>query len=351
MTVAKKMAVSCPLPLADYPKVLMAHGSGGRLMQQMIEKIFYAAFGGDELRRAHDGAMLEMPQSRIAISTDSYVIRPLFFPGGDIGSLAVNGTVNDLAMCGARPLYLTTSFILEEGFSMETLWQVAQSIRRAADAAGVQIVAGDTKVVERGHGDGLYINTTGIGTVEHDVIIRPDQVKPGDVVILSGDIGRHGMAVMAQRESLSFESMLESDCAPLHKCVLEMLDSGVRLGCLRDATRGGLAAVLNEIAVASGLQVDVAETLIPVHDAVRGACEILGLDPLHVANEGRFVAFVPEKDAECALAIMNRHAPDKNAAMIGTVKAGEPGLVTIRTPIGGVRVLDMPSGELLPRIC
>lgn len=276
-------------------------------------------------------------------------MRPLFFPGGDIGALAVNGTVNDLAMCGARPVYLSAGFILEEGLEIETLWRVVRSMRAAADAAGVKIVTGDTKVVGRGHGDGIYINTTGIGVIEHDRVIAPARVQAGDAVLLSGDIGRHGMAVMAQRENLSFTSPLTSDCAPLAAPVLEMLEAGIDIRCLRDATRGGLAAALNEIASTAKLQVDCVETAIPVNEAVRGACEILGLDPLHVANEGRFVAFVAKRDEKAALEIMKRRNPQ--AARIGSVAQGKAGLVTLETPIGGRRILDMPAGELLPRIC
>lgn len=344
-------SLACPLPISDYPKVLMAHGSGGLLMQNLIEKVFYTAFGNPHLLAAHDATVLDIPQKRIAMSTDSYVVQPLFFPGGDIGCLAINGTVNDLAMSGARPLYLSASFILEEGLSMETLWRVVQSMRKAAVQAGVSIVTGDTKVVEKGHGDGLFINTTGIGILEHDGIISPDQVRDGDAVLLSGDIGRHGMAVMTQRESLSFESAIESDSMPLWKTVNAMLEEGIRIHCLRDATRGGLAAVLNEIAAASKLQIDVDENVIPVDSAVRGACEILGIDPLHVANEGRFSAFVAAEDSTRAVEIMNRYSPQKNAACIGSVVVGKVGLVTLKTPIGGHSILDMPSGELLPRIC
>ncbi|MFH1157735.1 MAG: hydrogenase expression/formation protein HypE [Pseudomonadota bacterium] len=342
---------ACPLPFSDYPKVLMAHGSGGLLMQQLIEKVFHTAFGNPHLLAAHDAAVLDIPQKRMAISTDSYVVRPLFCPGGDIGCLAVNGTVNDLAMSGARPLYLSAAFILEEGLSMETLWRVVQSMRDAAGRTGVSIVTGDTKVVEKGHGDGLFINTTGIGVPEHDGIIAPAQVREGDAVLLSGDIGRHGMAVMTQRESLSFESGIESDSMPLWETVKALLEEGIHVHCLRDATRGGLAAVLNEIAAAAKLQIDIDEKAIPVDPAVRGACEILGIDPLHVANEGRFAAFVAAEDSARAVEIMNRHAPQKNAACIGSVVSGRAGVVTLKTPIGGRRILDMPSGELLPRIC
>lgn len=343
---SKTFKMTCPVPLSDYPAVMMAHGAGGRLMQRLIDEMFLTAFTDVQ---PHDGAVLDIPQNRIVMTTDSFVIRPLFFPGGNIGTLAVNGTVNDLAMCGARPRYLSVSFILEEGLSMEILWQVVRAMRAAADAANVAIVTGDTKVVERGHGDGLYINTAGIGVLEHNHIIAPDQVKVGDAVILSGDIGRHGMAVMGSREGLSFESGINSDCAPLSACVLEILEAGLVPHCLRDATRGGVAAVLNEIAAASKLQIDIRENAIPVDEAVRGACEILGLDPLHIANEGCFVAFIAPKEQNRVLVIMQRYNPQ--AALIGTVTNSQPGLVTLETPIGGQRILDMPVGELLPRIC
>lgn len=342
--------MSCPIPLSDYPAVLMAHGAGGRLMNQLIGRMFLAAFGDVQ---PNDAAVLDVSVSRIAMTTDSFVVRPLFFPGGDIGSLAVHGTVNDLAMAGARPAYLSVSFILEEGLPMETLWRIVRSMRSAADKAGVRIVTGDTKVVERGHGDGLYINTTGVGLFRDGDARRigPEAVRPGDAVILSGDIGRHGMAVMAARDGLSFEADIESDSADLSGAVLEMLDSGLDVRCLRDATRGGVAAVLNEIATASNLSIEADESKIAVDDGVRGACEILGFDPLHVANEGRFVAFVAPGDADAAVEVIARHFPGVAPAVIGTVCAGRPGLVTMRTPIGATRILDMPSGELLPRIC
>ncbi|MDT8397872.1 MAG: hydrogenase expression/formation protein HypE [Pseudomonadales bacterium] len=339
-------AMTCPLPLAEYPHVLMAHGGGGRLSARLIEELFGAAFGSDT---GHDGVVLDVPTDRVAMSTDSFVVRPLFFPGGDIGMLAVNGTVNDLAMCGARPRYLSAGFILEEGLPMATLWRIAQSMRAAADAAEVRIVTGDTKVVERGHGDGIYINTCGIGVLEHTRPIGPAQVTAGDVVLLSGAVGHHGMAVMAQRESLSFSSLIESDCAPLAATVMALLDRDIEVHCLRDATRGGLAAVLNEIARTSGLQVDGDEMAIPVDDSVRSACEILGIDPMQVANEGCFVAFIAANDAPSALELMRRFQPQ--AAVIGEVVVGKAGLVTLKTSIGGRRILDLPAGELLPRIC
>lgn len=349
MTEAKAFEMTCPLPLNDHPRIRLAHGGGGRLMQQLIEDVFIAAFDNPVLRGGHDGAVLELLHGRSVMTTDSYVVRPLFFPGGDIGALAVNGTVNDLAMCGAKPLFLTASFILEEGLETETLWRVVQSMRTAADAAGVSIVTGDTKVVERGHGDGIYINTTGFGRIEHEILVVPERIEAGDVILVSGDIGRHGMAVMGEREGLALTTPIESDCAALWDAVDAMLSAGIDVHCMRDATRGGLCAVLNELAKASGLQFDVVERDIPVSQSVRGACEVLGLDALQVACEGRFVTMVPQKDAVRVLDILK--AQNETASVIGRVADSEPGLVTIETPIGGRRILDMPAGELLPRIC
>lgn len=349
MSKAKQFDISCPLLLEDQPRIKLAHGGGGRLMQRLIEDVFVAAFNNETLRGGHDGAMLDLPPGRTVVTTDSFVVQPLFFPGGDIGALAVNGTVNDLAMCGSQPLYLTTSFILEEGLETATLWRVVQSMRAAAETAGVTIVTGDTKVVERGRGDGIYINTTGVGSVKAGVDVRPERIVSGDLILLSGDIGRHGMAVMGEREALQFTTPIESDCAPLWPAVNAMINAGVDIHCLRDTTRGGLAAVLNELAKQSGLQFDAREDDIPVAQNVRGACEVLGLDVLHVACEGRFSAIIPAGQADAALAILKHH--DHDAAIIGEVRVGEAGLVTLETPIGGRRILDMPAGELLPRIC
>jgi hydrogenase expression/formation protein HypE len=329
----------------------MAHGGGGRLMQDLIEQVFVREFSNAALEERHDGATLEIGGQRLAFTTDSYVVRPLFFPGGDIGSLAVNGTVNDLAMCGARPRWLSAGFIIEEGLPVETLRRVAASMQRAAAAAGVQLVTGDTKVVDKGKGDGVFLNTAGIGVIEHAQTIAPRAVRPGDVVLVSGDVGRHGMAIMSVREGLAFESAIESDCAPLAGMVLALLDAGVEIHCLRDLTRGGLAAALNEIAVAAHLQIHVEETAIPVTDLVRGACEILGLDPLYVANEGRLVAFVAPEHAERALAILQQWPQGAGAAKIGEVRSEPAGLVTLQSVIGVARVLDLLSGEQLPRIC
>ena len=342
---------TCPLPISQYPHVLMAHGGGGKLMHQLLENVFGRAFSNPILDTRHDAAVFEVPSRKLAMTTDSYVVRPIFFPGGDIGSMAVHGTVNDLAMSGARPLYLTSAFIIEEGLPMETLWRVVCSMRDAAKKCGVQIVTGDTKVVDKGKGDGLFINTAGIGVVEHEQNIAPQNVRPGDVVMVSGDLGRHGMAIMAVREGLQFESTIESDSAPVHEVDLDLLKAGIEIHCLRDLTRGGLASALNEIAEAAGVKIAVEEKLIPVREDVHAACEMLGLDPLQVANEGRLVAFVAPKDSERALQILQRHAVSSNAAVIGQVAEKSAPLVTIKSAIGASRILDMSSGEQLPRIC
>jgi hydrogenase expression/formation protein HypE len=351
MSQAGEFSPSCPTPVARYPQVLLAHGGGGRLMHQLLEQVFLKAFSNPWLDTGHDAAVVEAGAARIAFTTDSYVVRPLFFPGGTIGTLAVNGTVNDLAMAGARPLGLSAGFIIEEGLAIETLEQVVASMQGAAREAGVSIVTGDTKVVDRGKGDGVFINTAGIGLVEHDLRIAPASVRPGDAVILSGDVGRHGMAIMAVREGLQFESAIESDCAPLTAPALDLVKSGVEVHCLRDVTRGGLASALNEIAGGARVGMAVEERLVPVREDVRGACEILGFDPLYVANEGRFVAFVPAHHAERAVELIRRHAVSGEACVIGRVTAESPGMVIIRGLLGSTRVLDMLSGEQLPRIC
>jgi hydrogenase expression/formation protein HypE len=341
----------CPIALNDYPKVLLAHGGGGRLMAQLIERLFLTAFDNPLLAQRHDGALIDMNEQQLAFTTDSYVVRPLFFPGGDIGTLAINGTVNDLAMCGARPRYLSAGFIIEEGLPMETLWRVVRSMQQAAADAGVQVVTGDTKVVDKGKGDELFINTAGIGYVDSRLNLRPSEVRRGDAILLSGDVGRHGMAIMSVREGLQFESSIQSDCAPLANLVFSLLDEGIQVHCLRDLTRGGLASALNEIAQAAKIQIDIDETEVPVAEEVRGACEILGLDPLYVANEGRFVAFVAPPDLERALRLMHNHPLGRDAHAIGTVTDGSPGLVTLKSSIGARRILDLLSGEQLPRIC
>jgi hydrogenase expression/formation protein HypE len=342
---------SCPFPIQNYPQVLLAHGGGGKLMHQLISRMFLPAFHNPLLAPQHDASVFEVAGQRLAFTTDSYVVRPLFFPGGDLGSLAVHGTVNDLAMAGARPLYLSAAFIIEEGLPMETLWKIVCSMRQAAQQAGVQIVTGDTKVVDKGKGDSLFINTAGIGILEHSLKITPQSVQPGDAILVNGDLGRHGMAIMAVREGLQFESKIQSDSAPVAGVVLELLRAGVELHCLRDLTRGGLTSVLNEIAEAAGLALLVEEKLIPVREDVRAACEILGLDALQVACEGRFAAFVPEREAERALQILHAHPHGAGACRIGQVGPQRSAKVLLKSAIGPQRILDMASGEQLPRIC
>ncbi|MCC6354620.1 MAG: hydrogenase expression/formation protein HypE [Verrucomicrobiae bacterium] len=341
---------SCPVPIRDHPTVQMAHGGGGRLMHDLIGKMFRAAFT-NPLDRGHDGAVLGVGAGRLAFTTDSYVVRPLFFAGGDIGKLAVCGTVNDLAMCGARPAWLSAGFILEEGFPMEDLWRVVRSMASEAEAAGVSVVTGDTKVVDRGHGDGVFINTSGIGVVDAGVVIAPGEVRAGDAVIASGDLGRHGVAILAQREGLEFGCPIESDCASLHGLVEALLRAGVGVHCLRDLTRGGLASALVEIAEASGMGIEIDEAAVPVSEPVRGACELLGMDPLHMANEGRMVAFVGADGAGAALDALRAHPLGAGAVIVGRVTEGPGGRVTMTSQIGARRVIDMLSGEQLPRIC
>jgi hydrogenase expression/formation protein HypE len=343
--------LSCPVPISDYPTVLMAHGGGGNLTHQLIERMFVPVFKNSLIEARHDGATFPVQAGKLAFSTDSYVVKPIFFPGGDIGKLAITGTVNDLAMCGARPAYLSAGFIIEEGLPMATLWQIVQSMQKTAEQANVQVVTGDTKVVDRGKGDQIFINTAGVGTIMTNLVISPTSVKPGDAVLLSGDIGRHGMAIMAAREGLSFESTIESDCAPLTDLVFSLLDAGIEVHCLRDLTRGGLASALVEIAQASTFHVHIDEKMLPVREDVRGACEILGLDPMYVANEGRFAAFIAEKDAERALEILRAQEDGSGAVIIGQVQSKTDRMVTMRSLIGANRIIDMISGEQLPRIC
>jgi hydrogenase expression/formation protein HypE len=343
-------AWTCPVPRA--PDIIqMGHGGGGLLTHRLLERMFRPAFHNLPLDAQHDGAVLECGLSRLAFTTDSFVVRPLFFPGGDIGTLAVNGTVNDLAMCGARPLYLSAAFILEEGLPLETLQRIVESMRQAAATAGVHIVTGDTKVVERGRGDGMYITTTGIGLLEHAGTVAPSAVRPGDAVLLSGDIGRHGMAILAVRGELSFETTLLSDCASVSEPALALLAAGIDVHCLRDLTRGGLATALLEIAQTAGIHVHLREREVPIGEEVRAACELLGLDPLYVANEGRFVCFVPAAQAERAVEILRAHAVAAAACCIGDVRADAAGVLTATGILGTERVLDMLSGEQLPRIC
>jgi hydrogenase expression/formation protein HypE len=341
----------CPMPILDHQHVLLGHGSGGTLTGQLLERIFLPAFSNPVLDRLDDQAVLEAPGGRLAFTTDSYVVTPLFFPGGDIGELAVNGTVNDLAMSGARPLWLAAGFILEEGLPLDDLRRVVLSMREAARRAGVQVVTGDTKVVGKGSGDQVFINTSGIGVVPEGVAISAERARPGDAVLLSGTVGDHGMAIMAQRESLGLAGSIASDTAALHELVAAMLAASPEVHALRDPTRGGVAATLHEIADRARVGIEIEEVLVPVREDVRGACEILGFDPLYVANEGKLVAFVAEAAASAVLASMRAHPLGKEAERIGTVTDRHPGTVVVRTSIGGSRVLEKPYGELLPRIC
>lgn len=338
---------ACPLPLDRYPAVVLGHGGGGRLMRELLQSLVFEALGGGA--GGHDAAVVTPETGRLAFTTDSFVVRPRTFPGGDIGALAVHGTVNDLAMTGARPRWLSVSLVIEEGLAMDELWRLLLSLRRAADAAGVTVVTGDTKVVDRGTGDGLYINTAGIGEIAADLDIRPGRVGSGDAILVSGDLGRHGIAVMAEREGLAFETTIESDSADVSPVVAALLAAGVEPHCLRDLTRGGLSSALNEIAEDARCGMVVDEAAIPVREDVAAACEVLGLDPLYVACEGRFAAFVPADQAEHALSVLRRFTP--SAAVIGQVDEGRPGRVRLTSRIGAERVLDMLSGEQLPRIC
>jgi hydrogenase expression/formation protein HypE len=344
-------SLSCPAPLPAKDTVLLGHGSGGTLSADLIRDVFLAAFHNPVLDRLDDQAILSVNGSRLAFTTDSFVVKPLFFPGGDIGSLAVHGTINDLAMGGAKPLYLSAAFILEEGLPIDILRQVVQSMRDAAAAAGVSIVTGDTKVVEKGSGDQLFINTTGIGLVPEGVSLSADRARPGDAVLLSGPIGDHGIAILAQRAGLEFDSRIESDSAALHGLVANMLAVTTNIRCMRDPTRGGISSSLNEIAAASKVGVELGEGQIPVRDEVRGACEMLGLDPLYVANEGKLIAIVAPDRAQDLLAAMRRHELGRDARVIGKVCREHPGLVTMRTDLGTHRIVDMLSGDQLPRIC
>ncbi len=348
---------SCPIPIFEHKQIVLGHGSGGKLTSELIDTIFLPAFKNPILDKLDDQAVFTINGARLAFTTDSFVVTPIFFPGGDIGRLAVHGTVNDLAMSGARPLYLSAAFILEEGLATDDLRHVVESMRAAAEEAGVQFVTGDTKVVNRGKGDQIFITTTGIGVIEGGLNISADRARPGDKIILSGYIGDHGMAIMSQRENLEFEGAIESDCASLNGLVASMLetrsaDSGVDfIHCLRDPTRGGVATTLNEIAKRAGVGMTLREQSIAVRESVKGACEVLGLDPLYVANEGKLLAIVMPGMAEAVLQQMRKHELGREAAIIGEVVADHPGMVLMKTEIGGTRVLDVMFGEQLPRIC
>lgn len=342
----------CPIPLRDYPNVVMGHGGGGKLSAELVEHLFLPAFANNLLEGLGDASIVTLPGQRLAVSTDSFVVQPLFFPGGSIGELAINGTVNDLAMSGARPLYLTAGFIIEEGLAMSSLGSIAQQMGQAAQAAGIQIITGDTKVVDKGHGDGVYINTSGIGIIPDDVQIAPHNAQVGDVVIVSGTIGDHGMAIMSVREGLEFDTVIESDSAPLNGLVAAMLEASSQgVHVLRDPTRGGVASSLNEIAKASQVGVSIQERSLPVNPAVHSACELLGMDPIYVANEGKLLAIVARDEADRILEAMQRHPQGKGACIIGEVVDQHHGMLTAQTGIGGTRIVDMQVGEQLPRIC
>jgi hydrogenase expression/formation protein HypE len=345
-------AWSCPLPLADYPDIVMGHGGGGKLGNELVEHLFLPAFRNAALENLGDAAVLDLGSGRIAMSTDSFVVQPLFFPGGSIGALAVNGTVNDLAVSGAVPKFLTASFILEEGFPLAQLAAIVREMAAAAATAGVQIVTGDTKVVERGHGDGCYINTAGIGVLREDVTVGPHRVQPGDAILVSGTIGDHGMAIMSVREGLEFESQIRSDCAALNGLIANVLDErGGAIHAMRDPTRGGLASTLNEIAQSSDVGMVIDERSLPVLPEVQSACELLGLDPVYVANEGKVVFFVAPQAADQVLAVMRAHPLGRDAARIGTVTAEHKRMLVARTAMGANRVISIQIGEQLPRIC
>jgi hydrogenase expression/formation protein HypE len=348
---AKLATLSCPTPLTKRDRILLGHGSGGKLSAELVRDIFLPAFNNPALSQLNDQAIVSVNGSRLAITTDSFVVKPLFFSGGDIGSLAVHGTINDLAMGGAQPLFLSVAFILEEGLPMDVLQRVVDSLTRAANDVGVNVVTGDTKVVEKGKGDGLFINTTGIGIVPAGLELSAGRAQPGDRVLLSGFIGDHGIAILAQREGLEFETTIKSDSAALHTLVADMLKVSEGIRCMRDPTRGGLSSTLNEIAEQSRVGVELDEEAIPVRDDVRGACEMLGLDPLYVANEGKLVAIVEAGAADVLVAAMQRHPLGKEARIIGTITGSHVGTVTMRTTLGTTRIVDMLVGDQLPRIC
>jgi hydrogenase expression/formation protein HypE len=343
---------SCPLPLVGYPTIVMGHGGGGKLGNELVEHLFLPAFRNPALENLGDAAVLDLPAGRVAMSTDSFVVQPLFFPGGSIGELAVNGTVNDLSVSGAEPKFLSASFILEEGFPLAQLAAIVDDMAKAAATAGVKIVTGDTKVVERGHGDGCYINTAGIGVLRPGIQVGPHRAQAGDAILVSGTIGDHGMAIMSVREGLEFESQIRSDCASLNGLIAEVLQAvGSAVHAMRDPTRGGLASTLNEIAQSSGVGMEIDEPSLPVRPQVQSACELLGLDPVYVANEGKVVFFVAPEAAEQVLQVLHSHPLGREAARIGRVTAEHPRMLVARTAMGANRVIPTQIGEQLPRIC
>lgn len=343
--------LSCPIPLTEYPIITMAHGSGGVLSHQLIEKMFVPAFENKILSEGHDGATFDIKEGKLAYTTDSFVVSPIFFPGGNIGDLAVNGTINDLVCCGAKPLYLSVGFILEEGLPMEDLWKIVVSMKNAADRAGVKIITGDTKVVDRGKGDRIFINTSGIGIVPEGIHISPRNCSSGDAIILSGRIGDHGVAIMSARSGLEFETTTVSDTIALNGLADHIFRSTMNIHVLRDPTRGGVATVLNELSQTAKIGMIIDEEKIPVSEEVRGACEILGLDPLYIANEGKLVIILPESEAERVVTAIREHPAGCDASIIGKITSDHPGIVRMTTSIGSSRIVDMLTGDQLPRIC
>ena len=349
--------LSCPTPLSQYDRILLGHGSGGRLTADLIQRLFVPAFDNEVLSALEDQATVSLPclsgiqYPRLAFTTDSFVVRPIFFPGGDIGKLAVHGTVNDLAVGGAQPLFLSAAFILEEGLAIADLERITASMRQACDAAQITMVTGDTKVVDRGKGDQIFITTAGIGWVPEGRSLSIRSARPGDRVLVSGAIGDHGIAIMSMREGIEFETVLESDSAPLHDLTRVMLEACPEIRCMRDPTRGGVSSALNELASASRVGVELIEAVLPIRPEVRGACEMLGLDPLYVANEGKLIAVAPADAAEHLVDVMRTHPLGRNAAIIGQIVPDHPGMVTMHSVVGGERVVTMLAGEQLPRIC
>ncbi|MCK5794965.1 MAG: hydrogenase expression/formation protein HypE [Anaerolineales bacterium] len=351
MKAPRKISLQCPIPKSEYEYILMAHGGGGRMTRHLIEKLFLAGLGNEILEMGHDGAFLPSMDAGMAFTTDSFVVDPIFFPGGNIGDLAINGTVNDLLCCGAQPLYISLGLILEEGFLIEELWSIIRSIGIAAEAAGAKIVTGDTKVVEKGKGDKIYINTSGIGRIHPGVNIDPTHCSKGDVVLINGEIGDHGIAIMLARQGMELDSPVVSDTQSLTGMMMSLFQSQIRIHVLRDPTRGGLASALNEICDSSGTGITLYENELPINDGVRGACELMGFDPLYVANEGKILVILPESEAELALSIMRSHKAGKESRIIGRVNSDPAGILCMETTVGTTRIVDMISGEQLPRIC
>ncbi len=342
---------TCPIPQNEYDKILLAHGGGGSLSHQLISKMFLPQFDNELLNAQYDSAIFTVGKNTFAFTTDSYVVQPIFFPGGNIGDLAVNGTINDLAVSGAKPLYISAAFIIEEGLPIEDLWKIVLSMKEAAKKAGVLIVTGDTKVVEHGKGDKIFINTSGIGIVEEGIDISPKNCKDGDVIILNGSIADHGVAIMSAREGLTFETEIISDTAPLNDLIRSVLSVSKNIHVMRDPTRGGVASTLKEIALSAQVGIEIDEKEIPIKEEVKGACEILGLDPLYIANEGKVIIFAAKEDEEKILSVMRAHQFGKESRVIGKVVKEHPGTVVMKTLIGSTRVVEMITGEQLPRIC